>query len=213
VGGFETTKDLVYLIAGTRHFKIAGSNLPADGFTWEPDRTVLTTPATPRVSGSGEGSDERLHAYPVMKKSLQIVDRNNGVWISPWNRPVVMRLPKDSLRDVQNRASPAISETYNINPFQMAELVDREGNIWFGDTKSLHRFFYTPLIRQEFPNVTSGNADFAVVADDHGAIWISFSSGGAGEKAALYHVLGGKAERRPRQVISSFAYRAPDKMF
>jgi ligand-binding sensor domain-containing protein len=92
-------------------------------------------------------------------------------------------------------------------------LVDREGNIWFGDTKSLHRFFYTPLIRQEFPKETSGNADFAVVADDHGAIWISFSSGGAGEKAALYHVLGGKAERRPRQVISSFAYRALDKTF
>jgi len=42
-----------------------------------------------------------------------------------------------------------------MNPFQMAELVDREGNIWFGDTKGIHRFFYAPLIRQEFPKETS----------------------------------------------------------
>jgi hypothetical protein len=68
------------------------------------------------------------------QKNLEIVDRNNGVSISPWDKPVVMRLPKDSLRDVQNKASPSILETYNINPFQMAELVDREGNIWFGNT-------------------------------------------------------------------------------
>ena len=124
-----------------------------------------------------------------------------------------MRLPEDSLRDVQNKASPAISETYNINPFQMAELVDREGNIWFGDTKGIHRFFYTPLIRQEFPKETSGSADFAVVADDNGAVWISFGTSGNIRKADLYHVLGGKAERRLPQVTSSFAYRAPDKTF
>jgi hypothetical protein len=91
----------------------------------------------------------------------------------------------------------------------MAQLVDREGNIWFGDTRGIHRFFYTPLIRPEFPKETSGSGDFAVVADDHGAVWISFASGGAGEKADLYHVLCGKAERRLGQVTSSFAYRAP----
>jgi hypothetical protein len=115
-----------------------------------------------------------------------------------------MRLPKESLRDVQNKASPAISETYNINPFDMAELVDREGNIWFGDTRGIHRFFYTPLIRQEFPKETSESADFAVVADDNGAVWISF--GGDYLKANLYHVLG-KPERRLPQVTSFFAYR------
>ena len=118
VGGFDAPNDLIYLIPGTRHFKTAGSNLSVNGFTWEPDRTVLTAPVAPHVSDSGEGSDERLPAYPVTTKNLQIVDRNNGVWVSPWDKPVVMRLPKDSLRDVQNKASPAISETYNINPFQ-----------------------------------------------------------------------------------------------
>jgi len=193
VGGFDAPKDLIYLIPGTRHFKTAGRNLSVTGFTWEPDRTILTAPVVPRVSGSREGSDERLLAYPVTKKALQIIDRNNSVWISPEDKPVVMRLPKDSLRDVQNKASTAISETYNINPFQMAELVDREGNIWFGDTKGIHRFFYTPLIGQEFPKETSESTDFAVVADDNGAVWISFGSDYL--RANLYHVLG-KPERR-----------------
>jgi hypothetical protein len=80
-----------------------------------------------------------------------------------------MRLPKDSLRDVRNKPSPAIYETYDINPFDMAALVDREGNIWFGDTRGVHRFFCTPLIRQEFPKETketSESADFAVVASE-----------------------------------------------
>jgi hypothetical protein len=50
VGGFDTPNDLIYLIPGTRHFKTAGSNLSVNGFTWEPDRTVLTAPVAPRVS-------------------------------------------------------------------------------------------------------------------------------------------------------------------
>ncbi|WP_165420375.1 sensor histidine kinase [Edaphobacter modestus] len=213
VGSWETPKDLIYLLHGTRHFKTAERNLSVDGFTWEPDRTVLTAEVAPRVSGSGEGSYERLPAYPVTSKDSQMVDRNNSVWISPADKPVVMRLPKGSLRNVQNQASPAISETYNINPFAMAELVGREGNIWFGDTKGIHRFFYTPLIRQEFPKETSGSSKLALVADDNGAVWISFGSLGNRFKADLYHVLGGKAERRLPQMTSSFAYRAPDKTF
>jgi PAS domain S-box-containing protein len=213
VGGFSAPKDLIYLKPGTGHFKTSGSNLSVAGFTWEPDRTALTAPAAPRASGLNEGSDERLPAYPVTNKDLQMVDRNNSVWISPSDKPVVMRLPKDSLPDVQTKASAATPETYNVNPFQMAQLVDREGNIWFGDTKGIHRFFYTPLIRQEFPTETSGYGDFAVVADDHGAVWISFGTRGNAVTADLYHVLGGKAERRLPQVTSSFAYRAPDKTF
>jgi PAS domain S-box-containing protein len=213
VGGFDAPKDLIYLIPGTGHFKTADCNLSVEVFTWEPNRTVLTARVAPRASDSGNGSDERLPAYPVTTKGLQIVDRSNSVWISPWDKPVVMRLPKDSVRDVQKNASTAISETYNINPFQNAALVDREGNIWFADTRGLHRFFYTPLIRQEFPKEKSESSDFALVADDNGAVWISFGSIANRFKADLYHVLGGKAARRLPQVTSSFAYRAPDKTF
>ncbi|WP_130424251.1 hypothetical protein [Edaphobacter modestus] len=203
----------MYLIPATRHFKTAGSNLSVNGFSRELDRTVLTAPVAPRGSDSSKGSDERLPAYPAVKDNLQIADRNNSVWISPWYKPVVMRLPKDSLRDVQKNASTVISETYNVNPFQNAELVDREGNIWFGDIRGIHRFFYTPLIRQEFPTEKSASSDFAVAPDENGGVWISFNSGGANVKADLYHVLRGKAERRLPQVTPFFIYRAPDNTF
>ncbi len=213
VGAFLAPKDLIYLMPGTRHFKTAAGNLLVEAFTWQPDQTVLTAPVTPGASGSGKGSAERVPAaYPVTSKNLQMVDRNNSVWVSPTDKPVVMRIPKDSLRNDPNTAPPAGSETYNINPFRMAELVDREGNIWFGDSRGIHRLFYTPLIRQELPKQMPGSEDFAVVADDNGAVWISFNTGNT-LKADLDHVLGSKAEHRLPRVTSSFAYRAPDKTF
>ncbi|MGD0490550.1 MAG: ATP-binding protein [Steroidobacteraceae bacterium] len=212
VGAFGAPKELIYLVPGARHFKTAASNLSVEAFTWEPGRTVLTAPVAPGASGSGEGSAERLPAaYPITSKNLRMVDRNNSVWVSPTGRTVVMRVPKDGLGNDANAAPPAGSETYDINPYRMAELVDREGNIWFGDSRGIHRLFYTPLIRQELPKETLGS-DFAAVADDHGAVWISFNSGNTLE-ADLFHVLGSKVEQRLPQVTSSFAYRAPDKTF
>jgi hypothetical protein len=107
VGGSNNTKDLIYLIPGTGHFKTAVSDLSVDAFTWKLDRTILTAPVAPHISGSGKVSDERLPAFPIIKKDLQMVDRNNSVWISPWDNSVVMRLPKDNLRDVQNKYVPS----------------------------------------------------------------------------------------------------------
>jgi hypothetical protein len=147
VGAFGAPKELIYLVPGARHFKTAASNLSVEAFTWEPGRTVLTAPVAPGASGSGEGSAERLPAaYPITSKNLRMVDRNNSVWVSPTGRTVVMRVPKDGLGNDANAAPPAGSETYDINPYRMAELVDREGNIWFGDSRGIHRLFYTPLI-------------------------------------------------------------------
>jgi signal transduction histidine kinase/ligand-binding sensor domain-containing protein len=212
VGAFLAPKELIYLTPGTRHFKTAGSNLSVEAFTWKPGRTVFTAPVAPGAAGSVEGSAERLPAaYPITSKNLQMVDRNNSVWVSPTGKTVVVRVPKDSLGDDPNTAPPAGSETYDINPFRMAELVDREGNIWFGDSRGIHRLYYTPLIRQELAKETPGS-DFAAVADDNGAVWISFNSGNTLE-ADLFHVLGSNVEHRFPQVTSSFAYRAPDKTF
>jgi PAS domain S-box-containing protein len=213
VGSVSVPNDLIYLIPGTGHFKTAGSNLPDNlSFARGPDQTVLTAPAAPPGSSPSKGSPERPPAYPIASGNFQMVDRNNSVWSSPWNKPFVMRLPKESLGDDQNQAFPAISETYNINPFQNASLVDREGNIWFGSPTGLHRFFYTALIRQEFPSEATGNDKFAVAADDHGDVWISFETDNIA-RADLFHVLGGKAERRLPQVTPFFIYRAPDKTF
>jgi signal transduction histidine kinase/ligand-binding sensor domain-containing protein len=213
VGGFGAPKDLIYLLPGAGRFKTAERKLSAEAFTWDVDRSVLTEPAASPMSDSGDGSDERPHAYPVLTKSIQFVDRNNSLWTSPEDKPVVMRLPRESLHNAFNKVSPGGSETYDVNPFENAVLVDREGNIWFGDPKGIHRFFYTPLIRQQFPKEASESTDLAVVADDNGAVWISSGIGGGANKVDLYFVSGGKAERRVPQVISSFAYRAPDKTF
>ena len=120
-----------------------------------------------------------------------------------------MRIPKYPLPADLNKAPPAGSETYDFYPFELAQLVDREGNIWFGDTKGIHRFSYSPLNRQDFPKEALGLLDFAVAADDNGAVWISSRTDIP--KASLYYVSGGKAERRLPEVISGFAYRAPDR--
>jgi PAS domain S-box-containing protein len=211
-GSVGTPMDLVYLLPGTRHFKTAGRNLSVEGFLLDADRAVITGPAAPPMFDSSEDSEKKLAAYPVLTKdSQQFLDRNNSLWVSYDDKPIVMRLPKDSLSDGQNQASPAISETYNINAFQNAEFVDREGNIWFGSPTGIHRFSYSPLNRQEFPKEALGNADFGVAADDNGAVWIISHTDIS--KADLYYVSGGKAQRRLSQVVSSFAYRAPDRTF
>jgi signal transduction histidine kinase/streptogramin lyase len=210
-GNFGAPVDLIYLLPGTRHFKTAERNLSVDGFMLDADRVVMTHPGAPPTSDSSEGSEERPAAYPVLTKDAQqFLDRNNSLWISYDDKPIVMRVPKERLRgDLNRTASPAGSETYGIFPFDMAQLVDREGNIWFGDTKGIHRFSYSPLNRQEFPKGALRNADFAVAADDNGAVWISSHT--SSSKADLYYVSGGKAQRRLPQVTTSFAYRAPDR--
>jgi PAS domain S-box-containing protein len=212
VGNASVPNDVIYLRPGTGLFKTASSNVSSIlNFAWGPDRTVLTAPVAPRVSDSSKGSPERLPAYPITSGNLQMVDRNNSVWVSPWNKTHLMRLPKDSVRDGQNQAPPPI-ETYDIKHYANAELVDREGNIWFGSTTGLHRFFYTPLTRQEFPHAATENYKFSVAADDHGAVWISFATD-VNDRADRFHVLDGKAERRPPQATAYFIYRAPDKTF
>ena len=212
LGNTGAPKDLIYLTPGNRRFKTARRNLSVEAFTWDVDRSVLTEPAASPLSDSGESSEERPPVYPVLTQSIQFVDRNNSLWIiNPADKPVVLRLPRESLHDASNKVSPAGSKTYDINPFDDAALVDREGNVWFGDTKGVHRFFYTPLIRQEFPKETSEGADFAAVAADNGAVWVS--SNNSYTEADLYFVSGDKAERQPQQVMTSFAYRAPDKTF
>ncbi len=210
VGGGGAPTDLIYLMPGLRRFKVARRNLSVEGFTWNADRAVVTDPTASSMSDFGGRPEERPPVYPVVTKTQQFVDRTGSLWISPAGKPVVMRLPRENLQDAFNKVAPAGSETYDINPFENAWLVDHEGNIWFGDTTGIHRFFYTPFVRQEFPKEES--ADFAVVADDNGAVWIS-SGGRDGPKADLYYVVAGKAERRVPEVTTSFAYRAPDKTF
>ncbi len=209
-GSFGAPLDLIYLLPGTKHFKTAEKNLSVEGFMLDADRAVVTDPAARPLSESSEGTEEKPAAYPVLTKDSQrFLDRNKSLWISYDDKPIVMRLPKERLRGDLNSASAAGAETYDFYPFEMAQLVDREGNVWFGDTKGIHRFSYSPLNRQEFPKEALGYLDFAVAADDNGAVWISSRTDIP--KANLYYVSDGKAQLRLPQVISAFAYRAPDR--
>jgi len=153
VGSGSAPNDLVYLMPGIKQFKTARKNLSSEWLTWDADQAVLTEPAASPMSDSGEVSDERPTVYPVLTKSLQFVDRNNSLWIiTPEDKPVVMRLHRESLHDAFNKVPRGSSETYVVNPFEEAALVDREGIIWFGDTKGIHRPMIRELIDVRFVN-------------------------------------------------------------
>ena len=104
MGGYDGSKDLIYLIPRTGHFKTAGGNLSGDSFALGPDGTILTAPGALLGSGSSKGSTDRLPAYPIISKNYKVVDRNDSVWLGLWNKPGLFRLPKDSLSDDDNPA-------------------------------------------------------------------------------------------------------------
>jgi len=208
------TQQLFYLSPGARKFQAAETNLNVQGFTLDPDGNVVTGPSSKRVAHNASGnSDDGPLAYPVLRKdSFQIVDRANGIWIQPKD-PVLIHSPTtEPIYDTQSKVSRSSTETYNINPASTAKLVDREGNIWFGDSRGVHRFFYSPLMKQELPKSADG-LYFTVAPDDHGAVWIIAFSG-RGESSSLYHVSSGTAELlRSTPGLPAFAYSAPDKTF
>jgi len=211
----KATRQLFYLSPGARKFQAAETNLHVQGFTVDPDGKVVTSPSSKRVvHNAGDNSDDVPLAYPVLRKaSFQIVDRNNGIWISPEKDPILIHSSAiEPISDVLTKVSRSNSETYNVDPNFGAKLVDREGNIWFGAQEGLHRFFYSPLIGQEFPKTAAGGAAFTVAPDDHGAVWISFDPNG--RSSSLCRVSSSAAElRRSMPGSPGFAYNAPDKTF
>ena len=200
---------LIYLRPGSSQFQRVEGNLQAIGFTVDADGMVVTSPESKQLlDKSRSDSDNLPSAYPVLRNgSEQIVDRANGVWVLPTSG--MLRLDaRGRLSDVLNNVSPRNSETYNVNPNDTAKLVDREGNIWFGEQKGVHRFFYSPLIKQELPKNEA--AWFAVAADDQGEVWVWITEGA--ENAKLFRVANGRVESRnsPAGPVG-VTYRSPDK--
>ena len=154
---------------------------------WTADRAVMTDKAALRVSDSNEVF---VGSRPPIRCSRKVPNNFSTETTAPgspnYEKPIVMRIPKETLPGDLSKAAPAGSETYDFYPFELAQLVDREGNIWFGDTKGIHRFSYSPLNRQDFPKEAWGLLDFAVAADDNGAVWISSRTDIP--KASLYYV-------------------------
>ena len=207
-------KKLFYLQSGSRQFQKAGDNLLIEGFTWDADHTVLTTHEGRRPAlGPGIELQDSLPAYPVLRKdSAQILDRANGIWLLPKDPFVMRHAAAEPLGEVLGQISPRNSQVYEINPYRFSFLVDREGSIWIGDTKGVHRFSYSPLIQQEFPKTEPGNPIFALAPDEGGVVWVS--AGNQNGSSNLYRVAGGKAEfQKSLGGAANFAYRAQDKTF
>jgi PAS domain S-box-containing protein len=200
MGNDDMLNDLIYLLPGALHFKTAGNNFSGTvGFIRKPDQTVLTSPSAQPLSGSGAVSSERLPAYKVTSQVPGVADQDGKIQLGS-----------------------AMDYSYNYSYFVKAQLMDREGNIWYGNTRGIERFFYTPFVRQQIPNEGSMNLDFAVVADDHGTVWVSFTNSHDANpeverrrlsEPTLYRVPSHKADRRFPKVTPLFAYRAPDKTF
>jgi len=205
-GWSDVGRELFYLLPNSRQFQKAGADLAAK-LSWDADRNVLTTHER-RASEPGSGVDlsDSLPAYPILRKdSGQVLDRAGGIWIMPLAYPFLMRHPagkslSETLRDV----SPSNSEVYDLNPNHFAFLVDREGTAWFGDSKGIHRFTYSPLMQQAFPRQAP---TFALAADEGGAVWVVAGDYNA---TTVYRVADGKATEKSQQNLQNVAYRAPD---
>jgi signal transduction histidine kinase/ligand-binding sensor domain-containing protein len=179
----------------------------ASGFTLDADGAVLTSPATDQqVSKYSSNPEDRLPAYPVLRKDCaQIVDRSNTLWITCNGRGVLHLAPSEDGYNFLIKANATNSVSYDFDPFRHTWLVDQEGNIWFGEVTGLHRFFYSPLVKQVFPGL--GAHLFALAADDNGAVW---SSAGTSD---LYHLTNRKTETLKKRARWELAYRAPDGTF
>jgi ligand-binding sensor domain-containing protein len=108
------------------------------------------------------------------------------------------------MAEIVGKASRNNSQVYDINPYRFAFLVDREGSVWIGDQKGVHRFSYSPLMELALPT----NVDaFALVPDQGGVVWVS--AGNRNGSSNLYRVAGGRGELQ--KSLANFAYRAGDK--
>jgi signal transduction histidine kinase/streptogramin lyase len=206
----DVGKRLFYLPPGGTQFRNAGNNLFVEGFTLDADNLVLTTHERGGPAGSSINLEESLPAYPLLKKdSDQMLDRNNGIWLV-LRFGLVLRHPVGaSVSETLSNASPGNSDAYNMDPYRYAHIVDREGSIWLGDQNGVHRFSYSPLIRQEFPKAEAAPF-FALAPDEGGMVWISAGHGNG--LSHLYRAAYGKAElQRSQEGVNNIAYRAMDK--
>jgi len=207
-------KQLFYLRPGSRQFQTAERGLIVGGFTLDADGYVVTSAETkPLLGDASANAADRPAAYPVLRKeSAQIIDRRGSVWIIPQG-PVLRHEPATGQRlsEVLAEASPGNCETYDVGTTYNAKLVDREGSIWFGDPKGIHRLFYSPLTKQDLAKSANWNTTyFTVTPDDAGAVWILASDNA--RIFDLYFVVNGLVKlRKAPGPLGNFAYRDPDK--
>jgi signal transduction histidine kinase/ligand-binding sensor domain-containing protein len=134
-----------------------------------------------------------------LKSAVEVAtDQGGTVWVG--GDGIWLYLRRESRRFEIAEQDPPFSvriSSYNGRVF------DREGSLWFSSPKGIDRFFYSPVVKQE---VRGAVYDFAVAADDAGAVWVG------GSYSPLYRLAFGKAEVLPKydRWGAQFMYRAPD---
>ena len=207
--GAELAKELHVLPASDRAFRKAGGELVVTSFTWDADHNVVTSrDARAPEGGSFFAQESPPLPHPILRRrSHQVIDRANGVWVFSLDAGVLRHPGGDPLPTTIDKAAPDNSETYRMDANHAATLVDREGSLWMGDAAGIHRLSYSPLVRQ---GVAPTDLSLFMIAPGEGsAMWITAADGQG--RSALYRVRDGKIEsERSLPGVSSFAYRAPD---
>lgn len=202
--GTRHSADLIYLLPHATRFEFAARNIHFKGFTTDASGRIVTTPR--RYLGARSGPPE----YPVIAKygnQGALIDRTGSIWINTiHDHPGVYRVPASSKSVVQVLDNPIPRDAKHYPPQEFAadKLVDREGNVWFADSRGLWGFFYGPLIRQPLPVKLSGGYALAAAGN---SIWIASEP-----TQRLMHIVHGAVDsvlRLDGQGIN-FAYAAPD---
>jgi signal transduction histidine kinase/ligand-binding sensor domain-containing protein len=159
--------------------------------------------------------DRRSSATPLVKEySRMVVDRAGGLWVA--YRDLAHLWPEDSIEEALEEARfqetnrtthdsilvsrRAVVERYDVHAYPYARLVDREGNVWFGTTTGLHRFYYKPFVQ-----AASLPGAVTVASDGQGGAWAG------GQDAPLCHLrTGGEKTCTADSWTLEVAYHAPD---
>ena len=214
---------LLYLAPGARRFEVAEQDSAAvgysdsEGFTTDADGFVVTTkswkpPSAPKTGGPP--------AYPLLKEdSFMIIDRAGGAWVI--YKKLIHLWLTDSVEDLLKAATAEKGHTGDVDSwtlvpreksgvksfssgiYNQSRLLDREGNIWFGGAKGLHRFFYKRFMQTSFASLTGATG---IAYDGKGGMWAG------GQNSPLFH-LHPEQQRIPGTDTWALnaAYLAPDK--
>lgn len=201
---------LYCLRPGSRVFRTADTSYkarsvdplaPRYGFWWGPENeVVLRSSIDPGNPGHDGGSDDGLPTHPVLEIENGILDSNDNLWSS--RHGIFSARPNADTTGQATNHRVIKSEEIKLLAYRGSSLVDREGNVWIGAVGGLHRFFYSPLIKQSLP----GAGPFTVAPGAGGEVWITSGAG-----TYLDRVAKGKVEpHKWRGDLAGFAYTARD---
>lgn len=168
--GTHEAAELMYLTPHTKRFEVAARDIHFNGFTVDADGRILTTPRMDGKAGSGPPD------HPIVAKYAghgALVDRAGGIWIdSPRKYRGVFRVPPSSksVAQVLSNPIPRNAKLYPPQESSYQKFVDREGNVWFADSRGLWGYFYGPLIRQPLP-IKFANT-YAIAANGD-SVWVA----------------------------------------